>query len=334
MRYALVAVALLNLASSAFALQPPAPGLRSVGQENKQITAGRQHKSAGEYDDAQQTHGPVPRFLGHEEFTGLRGKSQGQPGGDQPDTDKRGEKGDSETPGDWWSAFGQSLTAERVLAATALMQVLILGFQVFLMRFTVSAARRSADIAEQALIGVERPWLIFEPDGDPVEIIEEPAGGGIWLNDVIADPISMCIEFKAGNCGKSPAWVASEGLGWAYVTRPWPQERPYPEQRPPLRLGCVPVIPGKEIHAGGEVVTLTRDQREALLRDEAAIMVYGLVTYRDVFMRIHETGFCWVYGRPAMAKNWSKERGWEDRTGWNDSEWIILDGPNSYARYT
>jgi hypothetical protein len=48
---------------------------------------------------------------------------------------------------------------------------------------------------------------------------------------------------------------------------------------------------------------------------------------RDVFGRRRETSFCWLFQRPSLYFT-------EEGTGWNDSEWLILDGPPEYFRQT
>jgi hypothetical protein len=191
------------------------------------------------------------------------------------------------------------------------------------MKRTLAVAQASADAAKAAVINLERPWIVIEPDGDPADIMDMGGGRG-------KDKQSFMIQYRVSNLGRSPAWFISEATDCVVVPLPCPPAQPYPATQAAAKFSRDPLAAGKRRKVGGEHVVLDAKQRAAMLRQEAALMAYGVVTYRDAFGNLHETGFCWLFHRPAVPFSESSPT----LTGWNESPWIVLDGPETYMRHT
>ena len=163
-------------------------------------------------------------------------------------------------------------------------------------------------------------------------IISTPISAATPANETVA----LIAGYKIANRGRSPLWIVTEGIDWFWTPLPVPTDKPYPPQSRPVRLPRDPLMPGEQREGFGENIVLTPDQRGTMLRQEAAVIVYGLVVYRDAFEKLHETGFCWIYQRFALPVGWdATTNDWgEQLTGWEQSLWILMDGPEEYIRHT
>jgi hypothetical protein len=133
---------------------------------------------------------------------------------------------------------------------------------------------------------------------------------------------ALIVSYKLANLGRSPAQIVQKGMDCVWVPLPAPSDLPAPRledvQRDPLG-------PGKRMR-DGEFVVINKEQRDAMLLGKGALMLYGVIKYRDVFSEVREYGFAWLYHRMSLQIG--------EGTGWDDSPWFPLDGPAAYFRQT
>jgi hypothetical protein len=136
------------------------------------------------------------------------------------------------------------------------------------------AAKKSAEIAEQALRMSERPIINV----------------GNWEYSNIGINLAPLLKFRIGNNGRSAGYVFDH-TAVIYTGTKLPEQPDYYGDRPHNA-----VVPG----GGGSVgVTLdnptppplTEDQFNRITKGEEAIYVYGKLSYRDTFDEIHDLGY-------------------------------------------
>jgi hypothetical protein len=294
-------------------LPPPTPSPIETGQSQQQHAGG-----SGERAHRDQDQPGAPVAVSPANSPTSRTESGGQPTADS---------GTSSST-NWWTAVGTV-----ALAAFAFVQIILIGIQSYFMQQSTAASQRSAEAAERNITDLERPWLIVEPaDDDPQGIISRPDEGGTSEDE----PVALIAGFKIANKGRSPLWIVTEALGWFWTPMPIPTDRAYPPTWPPTQLPKGPLMPGEERDGFGENVVLTPEQRQSMMEGTAVLVLYGLVVYRDTFGKVHETGYAWHYFRPARPTEWNAETGeWGDAmTGWDESMWVDVVGPEEYIRHT
>jgi hypothetical protein len=217
--------------------------------------------------------------------------------------------------------------------------------QLYLMRGSLRASR-------EAVTNLERAWIVPEFGGDPTGIIaiddalEEAAGKLaaqrfrrvsalaraifkrgeppiIEVNGPQDGPMGLVVEYKLANVGRSPARLTAIGCEFTYSPLPCPTNLPALELETERQD---PLAPGKRRPQSAPHVAVVEDHERAdMLAQEGAIRLRVVVVYEDVFGIRRETAFCWLFLRPSLRIT---EEG--AGTGWDDSEWILLDGPGDY----
>jgi hypothetical protein len=141
------------------------------------------------------------------------------------------------------------------------------------MKLSIAAAQRSADAAMQA-IGSDRAWMTI--DGFNINEATDSVIDGI--------PCSSALVLSANwrNRGRSPAinaslWVSYQIVGFKEQTAPY-----FEREEPPLIDVAMPIGPNA---TGGTMQKyLIGSEYDAIFNRTAAVAMYSVVTYRDVFV--------------------------------------------------
>jgi hypothetical protein len=229
------------------------------------------------------------------------------------------------------TASAPSITDWLLVALTGLYFVAT-AIYVCVTASTLKQIKRQADIAERALTHLERPWVLVEPANEPTGIANTPEE--LDSNTPLDETVLITVQFEVRVRGRSPAWILTDGIAAVWVPFPPPKNRAFPPQHETEDLPTTAILPRKRGHEGMRLVKLDPEQRQAILESRGAVMLYGLIRYRDSFENIHETSFCSLYLRPSLPTQWTPHGDYEGATGWDQSEWTLIDGPREYFRQT
>jgi hypothetical protein len=166
-------------------------------------------------------------------------------------------------------------------------------------RRTAEAAKKSADVAERALVDIERPHLLFENfkmGGFKKRIEgEEEMLKALSPVERMAQPRILRVTYRIKNYGKSPAWVVSSVVRFKIAV---PRLEGGPD------YGRYPQFVGYVLPAGEERTAerfleggaLTEEWRLRIVGGQAVeLVVYGFVDYTDIFQRSHRSAFAARY---------------------------------------
>jgi type II secretory pathway pseudopilin PulG len=160
-----------------------------------------------------------------------------------------------------------------------------------------AAAKASAD----ALINTERAWVIATPDDNsPVIGFIPSAGAGNLEMHLVGANQRNAVSFSLKSTGNTPARLVEIAILYRKANRldDIPTEPDYDGKIP---LNDLPLVTGDSI---GFVQflepspILPKSEADAVCRQEAFLYAFGLVVYRDVYDRLHETRFGYVYHFP------------------------------------
>jgi len=161
-----------------------------------------------------------------------------------------------------------------------ILMVWITSAYVIVAFFTLLSIKRQADIAEQAITEIERPWIMVLPSAYEVQ----PSAG------TPITPRSITFRWTVRNVGRSPAWLTG-GRGkvekiLADDLAPVPD---YPEELDYTLTPCPPNEQGRQEHA---TLTFNPTEYAALWEGKLDFTVRGVSRYNGLGNRKHETRFC------------------------------------------
>jgi hypothetical protein len=183
-----------------------------------------------------------------------------------------------------------------------------------------NAAKASAD----ALVNVERAWVVINQVNPPLVLIPQPDPGPL---------ITMWFAFVFKNCGRTIARITDVRIRFHTVTaiEGLPQIPDYREHARALpkdaSFGRI-VAPNQDF----ELATVfesnggipTDGQIRAIRKGELVLLVYGCVKYLDFTNEPRESQFCYLFKVPSGLV-W---QGIDDKERWETG------GPQGYNRYT
>ncbi len=170
--------------------------------------------------------------------------------------------------------------------------------------FTLLAIKRQADIAEQAITEIERPWMIVLPSDYDIQ----PSAGTVHT------PRSVTFRWTVKNVGRSPAWVVGgRGRVEKVLANDLPPVPDYPED---LSYALTPHPPNEEGLKEFATLNFSPTEYVALCEGKLDFVVRGVILYRGLGERKHETRFCIGIQRATQRLAMS------------------FCGPSAYNRYT
>lgn len=212
----------------------------------------------------------------------------------------------------------ETLNANRVSAkATVLiaviggLQLILFGWQLQLMRRTVSGAAESSRLAQvaaeaaslnaRAAVGIELPILTAEIFGllavsRPFDPFDPPGG---TVNDGFPGRYSGAGPISFKNNGRTPAFLESIELGWS-VTDSLP---PVPKYDVVVPLEHFSIIRPEETFQlpYEQLIELTPEQQASVRSGAEKLWVYGSLHYRDFLGDRRESRFCCHYAHRARG---------------------------------
>ena len=228
---------------------------------------------------------------------------------------------------DWYVAFGPATWSNWVLAAFAVVATIV-GLRTLskirtqtraaivalrINRVAASAAQRSAKVAERTLIDLERPWLF----------VELQKFDGFTLSAKREDEVmSVVMRWTIRNYGRMPAFVfdGTARLKIAAKTVPGPPE--YGGKA--FLVTSVPMPPNKTQRNASPWI-ITTEEYSKLVKDEASLLFFGFIKYRDTLNGDveHISRWCATLKIPSLVL-----------TGGSSFYWV-LEGPAGYeTEYT
>ncbi len=186
------------------------------------------------------------------------------------------------------------------------------------------AAAQSTDLALEAgttTRRLERPWLIMGVEKTNVREMLYAARS----DEPRSFPVIVQVDWVLANHGRTPAWIINSSRPEIrFVRLPYPAEPPYrfeeTEDNTPLPQGS-PLT-------AQEIRPTSREEHDAILAGEAALVFCGIISYRDVFAGLdvqgdlHETRFCFTCERAILSDGLI----WVSR--------FAAGGPASWTKYT
>jgi hypothetical protein len=178
-------------------------------------------------------------------------------------------------------------------------------------------AAEAAQKSAQALMDGERAWLLVEDveiPSDPIAVaIQEAGDGPVHVNgSFFGLPIPGAI-FNIRNYGKTPGRIltteARLEIGPSRTSPPNPEEVyggiPFKAVTALLTGAEIETIEEHVVPQGGERAEIARyhslnsslsDEKLTRIKNDADFLwAYGVIRYRDVYDRDHETRFCYRY---------------------------------------
>ncbi len=152
---------------------------------------------------------------------------------------------------------------------------------------TLDAIRVQADIAKEALVKLERAWLVVIPKKARIYRRDHPNG-----------PVySISIQFARINSGRSPGWIVGGIAKLIQRSDPLPDE---PDYSGALDFGPTPAPQDQEVPEQYMRGFMTASQFKDFLQGRLTVGVYGLIRYKDVIddKAVHELRFCFLLSPP------------------------------------
>jgi hypothetical protein len=176
--------------------------------------------------------------------------------------------------------------------------------QLFVMFLTWLVYRRQATIMTrqtETTRDTERAWVIANPvDTAPVIGFVPSEGAGNLELHLVGVGQRNVVSFSFKSTGNTPARLVEMTTFYGKVDRleDIPKEPNYGERVP---LNDLPLVTGDSIGVVEFLEPspiLPKAEADAIWRQEAFLYAFGIVVYRDVYNRLHETGFGFVYHFP------------------------------------
>jgi hypothetical protein len=209
----------------------------------------------------------------------------------------------------WQMSFVRRSTAATENAAKAASDSAVAS------KDSANATRNYVEIAERTLYDVQRPWVLAFTVKWPSGVFPLPIG-----DDTTPAPAVIAYSFK--NFGTTPAWL-TDAQGLFIKTADLNNLPPEPVYFPSDFTHEVVVAPDSPT---SEVMLplfpnpmLTPEEIRSVERREWFLYAYGIIKYRDIHGRKHETRWGWVYFVPI---------------GLDFTRNMRLAGPKAYNRYT
>jgi hypothetical protein len=170
--------------------------------------------------------------------------------------------------------------------------------------FTLRAIKRQADIAEEAITEIERPWMMVLPTDYEIQ----PSAG------TVQTPRSITFRWTVKNVGRSPAWlIGGRGRVEKVLASDLPAVPNYPED---LNYALTPHPPNEEGLSESATLQFSPTEYVALCEGKLDFVVRGIILYRGLGDRSHETRFCIGIQRATQRLA------------------MCFCGPSAYNRYT
>jgi hypothetical protein len=147
----------------------------------------------------------------------------------------------------------------------------------------------------------ERAWVIANPvEKAPVVGFTPSAGAGNLERHLVGADQKNVVSFSFKSTGNTPARLVEAAVLYRKVGKleDMPKEPDYGQR---TLLGDLPLVRGDSIGSAGFLEPdpiLTRSEAEAISRQEAFLYAFGILIYRDVYNRLHETRFGFLYHFP------------------------------------
>jgi len=172
------------------------------------------------------------------------------------------------------AALGGILAAIRTLASIK-RQADIMEEQAIANRIVAEAARTSSE----ALIDIERAWVeVYLELGTEPHVIE---GNG---------RTTVSLKFRCANFGKTPAWISTKQIGMTILSDPIAVPNEIPNVGDFALIGPELLEAGKDMPHSGDVTC------EGKITGKQPGLIYGRVTYRDIFFKHRTTTFgYWIH---------------------------------------
>jgi len=220
----------------------------------------------------------------------------------------------------------QSFETRRAANATQ-KSVAVMEGQSRILRDSVAAAERAADAAllnARALIESERAWLLVRmvPAGPYLQPVASSSareyawgnGSRLTQEDIVGGKhlVPESIAYISQNYGRTSGWLTSLWCDAKIV----PEINGLPKKPDYFTRPASIVIPKcDDLYApGGDRtgrITIPWADLVPVSRRQSFLYVYGMFTYRDVWNKSHETGFCFYWHVPPAGdldpKGWYQE---------------------------
>lgn len=176
--------------------------------------------------------------------------------------------------------------------------------QLFVMFLTWLVYRRQATIMTrqtETTRDTERAWVIANPvDNAPVVGFVPSEGAGNLELHLVGVGQRNIVSFSFKSTGNTPARLVETATLYCKVDslEDIPKEPNYGER---MSLNDLPLVTGDSLGVVQSLEPssiLPKAEADALRRQEAFLYAFGIVVYRDVYNRLHETRFGFVYHFP------------------------------------
>lgn len=185
-------------------------------------------------------------------------------------------------------------------------------------RVAANAALRSAKVAEQTVVDLERPWIFIDLEATEGFQRIPPQDGQM-------QPMFVTLQWAFKNYGRSPAFVFDGAARMRVLPKPMPETPDYGQ--PTDMVIPVPMPPNKSQPNNTvwpiEVwpISDTTEHRR-LIRGEAVLVFYGFIKYRDTSKKEHISRWCAMLQIPSFRLTGQPETYWS------------FEGPPAYTEYT
>jgi hypothetical protein len=176
--------------------------------------------------------------------------------------------------------------------------------QLFVMFLTWLVYRRQATIMTrqtETTRDTERAWVIANPvENAPVVGFVPSEGAGNLELHLVGVGQRNVVSFSFKSTGNTPARLVEMATLYRKVDRleDIPKEPSYGER---TSLNDLPLVTGDSLGVVQFLepsAILSKAEADAVWRKEAFLYAFGIVVYRDVYNRLHETRFGFVYHFP------------------------------------
>jgi hypothetical protein len=184
-----------------------------------------------------------------------------------------------------------------VLAGVGVLQLFVMFLTWLVYRSQATIMTRQTETTRDT----ERAWVIANPVGEaPVIGFIPSEGAGNLERHLVGAGQRNVVSFSFKSTGNTPAKLVEVATFYRKVDRleNIPKEPDYGER---VSLNDLPLVTGDSIGVAeslGPSPILTKAEADAVWQREAFLYSFGIVVYRDVYNRLHETRFGFVYHFP------------------------------------
>jgi len=208
----------------------------------------------------------------------------------QPESSQKG--GANPKPND---TYDVTLIVALLGAGTSIVTLFVIGYQTLIFRGQHKIMDRQADIAERALIDVDRPFVFGE--------VSEPGFEIRWVEPIKAQTFSgRRLELRLFNLGHTPAILTRLEYDISAAQRGGIAPVIDPQITGGRELPMGIVITGDRVFTEGTLMNsvLTEPQKDAVANFRASVWIVGFVRYDDLLGGHYITGFTQVYDALGM----------------------------------